>query len=69
MNKILKFGLTSNQIEELQIVIKFKSINYEKKFEISFYEYDKIQKEKSETEKKSKELEAKNRQLQKKNQE
>ena len=68
MNQKLKFGLTSEQTKEMQKIIKYESINYEKKLEISFLEYDRIKKEKSEAEKKAKELEEKNtKELEEKN--
>ena len=76
MNEKLKFGLTSEQIEEMQKAIKYESINYERKFEISCCEYEKIKNEKKEAETKSKELnqellqlKEKNKQLQEQNQE
>jgi hypothetical protein len=61
MNQKLKFGFTSEQLEEIKKVIKYESINHEKIIKISFNEYMKINKEKSEYEKKSKEFDVKSK--------
>jgi hypothetical protein len=47
MNEKLEFGFTLDQLEEIKKIIKYESINYEKKIKISFNEYNKINKEKS----------------------
>ena len=63
MNQKLKFGFTSEQLEEIKKVIKYESINHEKIIKISFNEYMKINKEKSEYEKKSKEFDVKSKEF------
>ena len=48
MNEKLDFKLTSKEIELLQKEIKYESINYEEKMEISFNEYEEIKKQNQE---------------------
>jgi hypothetical protein len=69
INQKLNFGFTSDQLEEIKKVIKYESINHEKKIEISYNEYDKIDKEKSQYEKKYDEKNKENKELHEKNKE
>ena len=56
INQKLKFGFTSDQLEEIKKVIKYESINHEKIIEISYNEYEKKSKELDEKDKENKEL-------------
>ena len=51
MNEKLKFGLTSEQIEEMQKGIKYESVNYEKKLEVTISQYNRFQEQNQELQK------------------